>query len=88
MNSMLNKKFPFVEECLKGKNCNNCKVCNADIESWNQLESDFSENNTDYTNDLKIYYTIRGKRKSYLQKKNSEYLVISEPEALNILSRY
>lgn len=85
---MQNKNLHFVNDCLKGKTCNQCKVCNADIEAWNQLESDFSEHSTDYTNDLKLYYTIRAKRKTFEQEKNGEFLVISEPETLNMLARY
>lgn len=79
--------LPFVEACLKGKNCNDCPTCQADAESWHQLEQDFSEGKS-FTLDLQLYYQVKAKRKIFLQEKNGEYVTISEPEMLNMLSRY
>ncbi len=76
-----------VEACLKGKDCRDCPSCQAESDSWHQLESDFSEN-SNFQHDLQLYYQVKAKRKIFLQEKNGEYLTLSEPEALNMLSRY
>lgn len=82
------KELNFVNECLKGMNCKNCQVCKADAISWNQLEKDFSVDNSDFKDDLQLYYKVKAKRKIFEQTKNGEYLTLSEPETLNMLSRY
>ena len=78
----------YIQECLKGKNCSDCKVCNAEIDAWNQLESDFTETGKNFMLDLQLYYQVKGKRKIFEQNQQGIYLTISEPETLVMLSRY
>ena len=85
---MSTKELNFVSECLKGMDCRDCPVCRADDITWNQLEKDFTGENSDFKDDLQLYYMVKAKRKIFEQKKNGEYLTLSEPEALHMLSRY
>lgn len=85
---MPSQNLSAVYDCLQGKNCADCPTCQADVESWRQLETDFFKDNASFTEDLKLYYRVTAKRKIYEQKKKGEYLTLSEPEALHMLSRY
>lgn len=78
----------IVEACLQGMDCKNCPTCHASLESWRKLEQDFAEGNTNYVPDLEIYYQVKAKRKIFEQTKNGGYLTLSEPEMLNMMSRY
>lgn len=79
---------PFIVECLKGKNCSDCNICKAEMESWKQLELDFKESGKNFIEDLQIYYQVKGKRKIFKQDQQNAFLTLSEPEALQMLSRY
>ena len=78
--STINTKL--VETCLQGMECKNCMDCKAEKESWSKFEQDKS------TDDLRMYYMVKAKRKAFEQKSKGEYLTISEPEMLGILARY
>ena len=78
----------LVENCLQGKECKACLYCEAEVESWNKLEQDFTNNTYNFYEDLNKYLMVKGKRKCFEQKEKGEYLTISEPEALQIFSRY
>ena len=84
---MSTSALPNTEACLKGKNCKDCPTCKADIESWHQLELDFAEGRS-FQQDLQLYYQVKAKRKIFLQEKNGDYITLSEPETLHMLSRY
>lgn len=85
---MSTKELNFVNECLKGMECKNCSKCVAEKISWNRLEEDFIRDDVDFSDDLRIYYQVKGKRKIFDQQKNGEYLTLSEPEMLHMFSRY
>lgn len=78
----------FIVECLKGKNCSDCNICKAEMESWKQLELDFTESGKNFIDDLQIYYQVKGKRKIFKQSQQNTLLNLSEPEMLNMMSRY
>ena len=88
VNTMSKVNSQYIQDCLKGKNCLDCKVCNAEIDAWNQLESDIAETGKNFMEDLQTYYQVKGKRRIFEQKEHGEYLTLSEPETLGMLSRY
>jgi hypothetical protein len=80
--------FNIIDDCLKGKKCNNCLTCQADKNSWKKLEDDFATERIDYSEDLQTYLLVKGKRRIFEQETKGEMLALSEAEAIHMFSRY
>ena len=78
----------IVERCLQGQECKECLYCNAEKETWNQVEQDLAEKRSNYIDDLNRYYTVKGKRMNYERTQKGAYMDLAEPEELSMLSRY
>lgn len=78
----------IIEECLKGKKCNQCNKCLAEIQAWNQLEESMIISGKNYYQELQTYYQVKGKRLLYEQENKGSLLILSEAEQLQMLARY